>query len=117
MRTLHASLTLIAALAGLTALTPAFAAQQVGEPCGSRAQIACAKGLWCDPPNGLCSVTEQLGKCQKAPQFCTRQYDPVCGCDGKTHGNDCTRRSARVGLNYKGECVTPKAPADKSPKT
>ncbi|MEL7047510.1 MAG: Kazal-type serine protease inhibitor family protein [Pseudomonadota bacterium] len=112
MRTLHASLTLFIAVAALTAIAPAFAAQQVGEPCGSRAQITCAKGLWCEPPAGLCSVAERLGKCQTAPQVCTREYIPVCGCNSVTYGNECTRRSARVGLDYKGECLTPKSSGD-----
>lgn len=59
------------------------------------------RGLYCGREPEDCNGT---GSCRPRAEFCTRQYDPICGCDGRTYGNDCDAAASGVNVAYAGVC-------------
>ena len=61
-------------------------------------------GDYCRMPTGQCRVPDASGVCTPRPQVCTRIYQPVCGCDGRTYGNSCEAESAGTNPLHAGAC-------------
>ncbi len=96
-------LTALAATVLMSAWGNVWAAGQ-GATCGGFVGIPCEAGLWCDKRAGFCQGADIQGTCVRVSEVCTREYRPVCGCNGKTYSNDCERRRAKIAKDHDGAC-------------
>lgn len=81
------------------------AAGAAGALCGTRGAAPCPTGTFCDFPAGShCGAADGGGHCATIPEVCTREYMPVCGCDGQTHATACVAHSNGVSVDHDGPC-------------
>jgi hypothetical protein len=72
--------------------------------CGGFIGVPCPEGFFCEFPPGTCNVADNQGTCVEVPELCPAIFDPVCGCDRVTYGNDCERQRAGAQKNHDGPC-------------
>ena len=74
--------------------------------CGGIAGLPCQVGLYCYySPEARCGAADMSGTCRVVPEFCTEQYDPVCGCNDKTYSNACAAAAEGMSVGHTGACA------------
>lgn len=70
-----------------------------GPSCGT---TTCQAGEYCKVQD--CTEDPATAVCEAMPETCSGQFDPQCGCDGKTYANACYAAQEGVSIRHPGEC-------------
>lgn len=74
--------------------------------CGVDGAIArCSQTEFCQYSEAqYCGEVGVPGECAERPTVCTKEWAPVCGCDGRNYSNDCVAHSHGVSIRHRGLC-------------
>jgi hypothetical protein len=76
-----------------------------GVYCGGRGMGVCNDGQFCQWKAGdICGAADAPGRCAYRPDVCAKVYKPVCGCNGKTYGNECEAAAVGMSVATNGAC-------------
>lgn len=68
-----------------------------------RASDCGLEGSYCAKPFGDCGG---VGTCSRPMGvICTADWDPVCGCDGRTYSNPCVAHAGGASIAHVGDCL------------
>ena len=74
--------------------------------CGGFLGQTCDADEYCEFPEGqMCDFADGSGICKPRPEACFGLFDPVCGCDGQTYGNECEAKAAGTDIVSDGACA------------
>ncbi len=81
-------------------------AETLGRKCEGPDGRACRTGKFCATAEAnRCPDAETWGSCRPIPEVCIEIYQPACGCDGQTYGNECEAARAGMAIAYEGPCA------------
>jgi hypothetical protein len=73
----------------------------------------CADTEYCHfEPATQCDYADASGVCTPRPDDCTRELNPVCGCNGQTYSNPCVAASSGTSVASYGACDTDPVPGE-----
>lgn len=65
----------------------------------------CGSDSYCSIPAGVCKNNAVIvGTCEEMPQKSCPDYEPICGCDGRTYDSLCHAEVAGVNTRKSGPC-------------
>lgn len=76
---------------------------------GTYKPFSCDEGEYCHLEYGECNDDLNsdtfYGMCREIISRCTREFKPVCGCDGRTYANQCVALSKGVSVKHVRPCM------------